>query len=89
MLWIMGMRKQRVFPFPVSEAMREWSSPPRMARSDRSYVQRFVVDPELLWPSFESCSRNNLYRFRTSFDMTIWKVFCKFDISYEYLEKSY
>jgi hypothetical protein len=50
MLWIMGMRKQRVFPFPVSEAMREWSSPPRMARSDRSCVQRFVVDPELPLP---------------------------------------
>jgi hypothetical protein len=60
MLWIMGMRKQRVFPFPVSEAMREWSSPPRMARSDRSCVQLVVVDPVGL---VESCSRINLHRF--------------------------
>jgi hypothetical protein len=74
----MGMRKQRVFPFPVSEAMREWSSPLRMARSDRSCVQQFV-DPEL--PYFGLVSNpapGNLHRFRTFFGIKMWKVLCNF-----------
>jgi hypothetical protein len=78
MLWIMGMRKQRVFPFPVSEAMREWSSPPRMARIDRSCVQRFV-DPELPWPG-RILLPVIFTRFRAFFGIKMWKVLCKFPV---------
>jgi hypothetical protein len=73
----MGMRKQRVFPFPVSEAMSEWSSPPRMARSDRSCVQRFLFIRSYHC-LVESCCRINLHRFRTFFCIKMWKVLCNF-----------